>query len=132
MAEAKNKASEGANVVPAHGDHDRVVMLSLKHDGTPDQAAPEIIGDKDVALAAAREQFRQQAVSAADVDKRGVSASSPALVGKEDGSVEEVDAGSLPQDPSVAELEKAHDQAAKAAESAADKAVGALHKGLGD
>lgn len=130
MAEARNKAAEGANTaVPGHGDHDRVQMLSLRPDGTPDQLSPEIVGDKDVALAATKEQFRQQSVSAADVAKRGVSVASPALVGKADGSVEEVDPASLPQDPSIADLEKAHGDAAKAAESAADKAVGALHKG---
>jgi hypothetical protein len=52
------------------GDHDRVVMLSLKADGTPDQHNPEIIGDKEFAIEAAKEQFAQQAVAAVDAVKR--------------------------------------------------------------
>jgi len=108
-AVAENKTS---------GDHDRVAMLSLKADGSPDQTAPEFIGDKEAAVAATTEQFRQQAVSAADVEVRGVSAS---------GSAD--DSGT--QDPTVEEIKKAHDSAASGAESAAKKAVESLHKGLG-
>jgi hypothetical protein len=84
MAEASRRPPARSNEHrrPDHGDHDRVQMLSLKADGTPDQHNPEIIGDKDVALEAAKEQFKQQAVSAADVrtparrrhDRRGRSA----------------------------------------------------------
>jgi hypothetical protein len=56
--------------VDADGAHDRVAMLSLRADGTPDQTNPEIIGDKDAAVAAAKVQFAQQAVSAVDEAKR--------------------------------------------------------------
>lgn len=105
----------GNAAVPHEGDHDRVVMLSLRPDGTPDQHNPEIIGDKEFARAAARRQFAEQAVSAADVAARGAT----------------VDAGvgEVGQDPSVTELQNAHEKAASAAEKAADKAVDALHKG---
>lgn len=96
------------------GDHDRVQMLSLKADGTPDQNNPEIIGDKDAAIAAATVQFRQQAVSAADVEARGAS------TGSADSGV---------QDPTVEKLQKAHEAAAKGAESAAKRAVDGLHQG---
>lgn len=105
-----NKAAKG-------GDHDRVAMLSLKADGSPDQHDPEFIGDKDAAVAATAEQFRQQAVSAADVRVRGVSS---------EGEV------STTEDPTVAEIKKAHEDAAKGAESAAKSVVDSLHQGLGD
>ena len=103
-----NKAAKG-------GDHDRVTMLSLRADGTPDQHNPEIIGDKDAAIAATAEQFKQQAVSAADVEIRGVSSA--------DGEV------SKTEDPTVAELQKAHEAAAKGADSAAKSVVESLHQG---
>ena len=65
MAEtSKDKAANTA--VQGEGDHDRVVMLSLKADGTPDQHNPEIIGRKEFAVEAAKEQFAQQAVAAVD------------------------------------------------------------------
>lgn len=115
MAQA-NSTSEAANTaVPNHGDHDRVQMLSLKADGTPDQHNPEIIGDKDVAIAAAQEQFTQQAVSAADV------ANAPQGGGT---TVEDA-----PQDPVIEAAVKEHDKVAKAAEKAAEKVVNSLHKG---
>lgn len=112
MAEAK-----GNTAVPSGGDHDRVQMLSLSKDGTPDQHNPEIIGDKDVAIAAAKQQFAEQAVSAVDVEKRGAT----------------VDTGAetLEQDPSIAELQKAHEAAASAAEKAAESAVNSLSKDKG-
>jgi predicted GTPase len=50
--------------------HDRVVCLSIKADGTPDQNNPELIGDKDVALDIAKTQFAQQAVAAVDERER--------------------------------------------------------------
>jgi hypothetical protein len=56
------EASTPVNKVPGHGDHDRVVMLSLYGDGTPAQVAPEFIGDKAGAIEATKEQFKQQAV----------------------------------------------------------------------
>lgn len=110
-ASEKEKTVADANKVPHGGDHDRVQMLSLRADGTPDQNNPEFIGDKDVTLAATTEQFRQQAVSAADVQLRGVSADTG-------------DSGV--QDPTVEELQKAHESAAKSAEAAAKKAVDSL------
>jgi len=93
---------------------DRVAMLSLRSDGTPDQTKPEIIGDKDAALANAKAQFVTQAVSAVDQAERGVSAT--------DGVDQSV------QDPFIADLKDKHEAAAKAAEAAAEKAVGSLHK----
>lgn len=104
---AANKAAKG-------GDHDRVTMLSLRADGTPDQINPEIIGDKDAAIAATTEQFKQQAVSAADREIRGVSSDEGA---------------STTEDPTVEELKKAHEAAAKGADSAAKAVVESLHKG---
>jgi hypothetical protein len=107
------EASTPVNKVPGHGDHDRVVMLSLHADGTPAQVAPEFIGDKAGAIEATKEQFKQQAVSAKDVELRGVSSDSDSE-----------------RDDVV--LKKAHDAAAKAAEAAAEKTVNELHNGLGD
>lgn len=104
---------DGANTaVPHEGDHDRVQMLSLRADGTPDQHNPEIIGDKGVALEAAREQFRQQAVSAADVQANA------------DSNVEDT-----PQDPTIEAAKAEHDKVAQAAEKAAEKTVNSLHQG---
>ena len=102
-----------ANPVPGNGDHDRVTMLSLHSDGTPAQVAPELIGDKDAVLEATKEQFRQQAISAKDVELRGVSDDSESERDEE-------------------KLAKAHEAAAKSAEAAAEKTVASLHKGLGD
>lgn len=118
MAEAGKPASGGNTAVPHQGDHDRVVMLSLKADGTPDQHNPEIIGDKQFALEAAKKQFAEQAVSAADVDARGVSSDEGGEKGEES---EEAKA-----------LREAHEKAEKAGEAAAEKAIASLHKGLGD
>lgn len=116
MAQASEKTTgTGNTAVPQQGDHDRVAMLSLRADGVPDQHNPELIGDKDFALEATRRQFREQAVSAADVAERGVTA---------DTGGEQLD-----QDPEIAKLQQVHDQAASAAEAAADKAVEALHTG---
>lgn len=125
MAQASTTPTQ-SNTVPYQGDHDRVQMLSLKADGTPDQHNPEIIGDKETALKAAKEQFTQQAVSAVDV--AGNSSGPVTLVGQEDGSVKEVPADSAKQDPSIEATSKAHEKAADAAVKAAEKAVDALHK----
>lgn len=118
MPEA-SQGPEKANKVPFQGDHDRVAMLSLKADGTADQHNPEVIISEDEAVKASTRQFAEQAVSAVDVEKRGVSTSDSVLVGQEDGTTKEVDASSLSQDPSIEELSKAHEAAAKASESAA-------------
>ena len=89
------------------GDHDRVVMASLHPDGTPNQTDDfTYIGNKDFAKAAAVEQRKQQAVSATDVELRGVS-----NAGSTDGD-------SKP-DAAVQKLVDAHESAAKAAESEA-------------
>lgn len=101
------------------GDHDRIVMASRRADGSMDQVAPEFIGDKDVAIAAAKEQLAQQAASAVDVAARGVS------------STPEGERSSEP-DPDVAALKAAQDKAISAAESQAEREVNDLHKGLGD
>lgn len=105
---------KGNTAVPQHGDRDRVAMLSLNADGTPNQHNPEIVGDKEFARDAAREQFRQQAVSAVDQAKRAE------LFGT--GS----DAETLSQDPKIEELQTAHQAAEKAADKAAESTVGAL------
>ncbi|MGW9437938.1 hypothetical protein [Streptomyces sp. NPDC055607] len=102
------------------GDHDRIVMASRRPDGTPDQIAPEYIGDKDVALVAAKEQLAVQAASAVDVAARGVSA------------FPEGDGATAPPDPEIQALKDAQDKAVKAAEARAEREVTELHQGLGD
>lgn len=105
---------KGNTAVPQHGDRDRVAMLSLKADGTPDQHNPEIVGEKEFALEATKEQFKQQAVSAVDQTKRAE------LFGT--GSTAE----ELSQDPKIEELQDAHNAAAKDAEKAAESTVKGL------
>lgn len=119
------KAPAGTNTAVKHeGDHDRVQMLSLKADGTPDQHNPEMIGDKDATLAATKEQFTQQAVSAADVQRN---AGGPVtLVGTEDGGLKEIPASEAPQDPSIQAAQDEHAKVAENAEKAAESAVDAL------
>jgi prophage DNA circulation protein len=112
MAEASNTTEKANTAVKHEGDHDRVQMLSLRADGTPDQHNPEIIGDKETALAAAKEQFTQQAVSAVDVQR-----------------VDGEAAKDLPQDPVIEAAQKEHEKVAKAAEKAAEKTVNALYEG---
>ncbi|GAB6902491.1 hypothetical protein [Kineosporia succinea] len=107
MADAK---ANTAVPTPAHGDHDRVQMLSLRADGTPDQTAGfEIIGDREVALEQAREQFAQQAVSAVDQAERTAAAT------------DEIE--DLGQDPVIEERLRKHEAAAKAAEAAAARVI---------
>jgi hypothetical protein len=130
MAEA-SKVEQANKSLPYQGDHDRIAMLSLNADGTADQHNPEVIIDKAAAVEASQTQFAQQAVSAVDVEKRGVTSGLGAdsvLVGQEDGTTKEVAASEVPQDGSVDELTKAHDAAAKSALSAAESAVGSLVK----
>ena len=103
-----------------HGDHDRIVMASRRADGTMDQLNPEFIGDKETAVAAAKEQLAVQAVSAVDVAARGVTAG-PA----DDGT------GSSEPDAEVKALKEAHDKAADEAKAKAEREVEQLHKGLG-
>lgn len=125
--DSKAVANTAVKAGETHGDHDRVAMLSLKADGTPDQFNPEIIGDKEFAQAATREQFTQQAVSAADQARTSSEATVTVDDGK--GGTKEVPASELPQDPSIQAVQDEHEQVAKAAEKAADAAVGDLFKG---
>lgn len=116
MASTDSKTSAPVNPVKDEGDHDRVSMLSLKADGTPDQHNPEFIGDKETAVAATREQFAQQAVAAVDAEKR-------AELGL-GGDVE-----SDTSDAKIDALKSEHDKVAAAAEKRADKVVNELHRG---
>lgn len=118
----------GNTAVPEHGDHDRVQMLSLRADGTPDQHNPEIIGDPEFAKAAAGEQFRQQAVSAADAAKFSANSVPMMAVGQKDGSVKVVPASEAPQDPSIQATIDEHEKVAEAATKAADAMVDKLSK----
>lgn len=108
---AQEKAANTA--VPKDGDHDRVAMLSLKADGTPDQFDPEIIGDKEFAVEAAKRQFAEQAVSAAGAARR-----EDAVPGNE-----------VSQDPAIAEAQAEDEKVAKAAEKRAESVVSSLHQG---
>lgn len=126
-AKQDNTKTAANTALPNHGDHDRVQMLSLNADGTPDQHNPEIIGDPEYAKKLAREQFTQQAVSAAD--RARITSEPMMLVGQKDGSVKEVPASEAPQDPSIEDAQKEHAKVAEAAEKAADAMVDSLHKG---
>lgn len=110
MADTK-KADKADEAVAPAADHDRVTMLSLRSDGTPDQTNPEIIGDKEAALAATKEQFRQQAVAAVDT------AANAEAAAEEDTSDAAIDA-----------VKAEHDKAAAAAEKQAEAVVESLHK----
>lgn len=97
--------------------HDRVVGLSLRKDGTPDQNDPEMIGPKDSAVAASKAQFREFAVSAVDHERRTAEAA-PA------------DEGDSPkEDAASADRRKEHEKVAAAAEKKAESVVNSLHKG---
>lgn len=117
MASTKDTADAPVNKLADGGDHDRVVMLSLKADGTPDQTNPEIIGDKDVAVEAAKEQFRQQAVAAVDAVRRP----ELNLGGEEPGSAEPTG--------DIKTLKDEHEKAEAAAEKRAEAVVNSLHQG---
>jgi hypothetical protein len=108
----ENKAGGAAGNTALDAPHDKVAMLSLNADGSPRDHNPEIIGDKDAALAATREQFAQQAVSAVDRTERATAT---------DDGVDK-----LTQDPVIAALQDKHDGAVRAAVSAADSTVGVL------
>lgn len=104
--------SEDKGNTAVHGDHDRVAMLSLRADGTPDQTpGVEIIGDREFAESATREQFRQQAASAAHAR-----ADEPA--------------GDLPpqdvEDPKIAARQEVQEAAITAADKAATSTVANL------
>lgn len=115
MAEAKSeKAVAGVPNVTA--PHDRVVGLSLRSDGTPDQNDPEIIGPKDAAAEATKKQFAEWAVSAVDAEKRA----ELGLGGTDEGDT---------SDAKIDALKKEHDKAAAAAEKTAESLVNSLHNG---
>jgi hypothetical protein len=116
MAEASSTTPAANTAVKNEGDHDRVVMLSLRADGTPDQHNPEIVGDKKVAAEAAKVQFAQQAVSSVDAEKRA----ELGLVPADEGDT---------SDAAIDALKKEHDKVADAAEKRAEKVVDSLHKG---
>jgi hypothetical protein len=110
---------KGNTAVPANADVDRVEMLSLRKDGSPDQTPGVVmIGDEDTVRAQAREQFQQQAVSAVDQKLRAEQVARGAT--GEDAPTQDV------QDPVIAELEEAHEAAAGAAVKAADATVDQL------
>ncbi len=116
MADTNNPKAADKAVAPSTGDHDRVVGLSIRKDGTLDQTNPEIIGDKEFALAATKRQFAEMAVNAVDAEKRselGLSGSS------EDGDT---------SDAKIDELKKAHEAAVVTAEKHAESVVNALTK----
>lgn len=107
--------------VTPDADHDRVVMASRLPDGTPAQTSTfEFIGDKQVAIDAAKRQLTEQAVSAADVAIRGVTSETAEGVGSSD------------PDAAVQEIKDAHEAAKKDAESRAESEVNKNHAGLGD
>jgi len=132
-AKTSSTKATGNTAVPTaeHGDHDRVAMLSLRPDGTPDQTpGVEIIGDKDFAQSATREQFKQQAVSAADQ----IRAQSVPMMTVDDGKggTKQVPASEAPQDPTIKDRQEEHDKIADAAVKAADSTVGDLFTGDDD
>jgi hypothetical protein len=116
MTTPKTDDSKPVNPVANEGDHDRVVMLSLNADGTPNQHNPEIIGDKDAAIAASKVQFAQQAVAAVDAEKRA----ELGLAGTTEGDT---------SDAAIDKLKAEHDKVAAAAEKRAEAVVDSLHKG---
>lgn len=103
------------NVLPNSGDHDRVAMLSRKPDGSLDQINPEVIGDKEQAIAASKEQLAQQAVSAVDAAEQAAQSAS---------QVEQT------QDPTIQRRQDVHKHVAEAAKKQAEADVEALHKGV--
>ncbi len=107
MADDKTKGA-----VVGAPDHDRVVGLSIRKDGTLDQHDPEIIGDVEAVTAATKEQFAQMAVAAVDNAANAKRAADEAATGK--------------QDPTIEARSKEHKAAAEAAERRAEQVVKAL------
>lgn len=107
--------------------HDRVAVLSVRADGTHDQLNPELI-DPEGARDYTRRQFAEQAVGA--VDRDNAPAPGPVtIVGTPDGEADKViPATEAVQDPSVATAKAEHEKAQKAAEAAADRAIGSLSR----
>ena len=114
MADSKSTSTEKA--VIQTGDHDRVVALSVRADGTLDQTNPEIIGDKEAALAATKRQFAEIAVSAVDAKKRAELGLSRSTEGDT-------------SDAAIDALRDEHEKAATAAEKKAESVINSLHDG---
>lgn len=112
--ETTAKAPSSPAPAAVKGDHDRVVMASRLADGTPDQTPDfEFIGDRDVTLAATKEQLATIAVHAVDAERH----SPVAPAAGEEGSSE--------PDPIVSEDIKAKEAAAEAGAKAAEAEVAA-------
>lgn len=127
MAETKSSEAKPtttaakANPLP-EPPQDRVAMVSLTKTGEPDQTPGfTFIGDKETALAAAKVQFTQQAVSAVDEASR--------IPGVPIGEEADADTGSIDPDTAVQALKDAQDAAAKRAESQAEALVNARFEG---
>ncbi len=120
MAEKTAPKPTKSNPIP-EPDHDRVVIASRRPDGSPAQSEGfEYIGPKEQAVAAAKAQLAEQAVSAVDVAVRGVTTDTG-----DNGE------GSSRPDPGVQDIIDAHGAAVSAAESKAESEVNSAHKGLG-
>jgi hypothetical protein len=63
-----------ATAASAEKPQDRVAMLSLSADGTPDQINPVVIGNKDAATDAAKRQFVEQALASGGDPKAAAAA----------------------------------------------------------
>lgn len=113
MAEAKKTETPVVSSVEA--PHDRVVSLSLRSDGTPDQTSPEMIGDKEASMEATKRQFAEFAVSAVDQEAR-----------REAGLTRD-DEGDT-SDAAIDKVKAEHEKASKAAESAAEATVNRLFR----
>jgi hypothetical protein len=116
------KAAETV-VAPPRGD--RVAMLSLKSDGTPDQVNPTFVVDRETALRATTAQLSVQAVAAADtVDRPTGPQTIVGTPGDEPDKV--IPASEAQQDPSIQARVDAHQAAQEAAVAAAEATVDAL------
>lgn len=124
MTESAVKKTEKEATSSGDFDHDRVVMLSRRADGSYDQNNPEIIGDKDVAVKAAERQLTEMKVSATDVALRGAVEGEGVLDAGET-------AGEAKPDPIVQAIVEAHEKAEKQAKAQAASEVDKLHKGSG-
>ena len=115
---ADNTKTPSDKPVIETGDVDRVQGLSINKDGAPDQSAGwEFIGDKDAALDATKEQFRQIAVAAVDAVKR------PEL-----GLAGSQDEGDT-SDAAIDKLKAEHQKAEAAAEKKAEALVNSRSNG---
>jgi len=115
-----DKATPTESKTNIGGDHDRVVMASRLPDGTPHQTPGfEFIGDRQVAIDAAKHQLREQAISAKDVELRGASTA-------------EADAEASKPDAEVQKIIDAEETAGAAAEKMAEAEVKSRHNETGN